>query len=437
LLDEAPGLTTGQLTERIKRLAVAVDPDWARRRYEQAVRDRKVVGYRNADGSANLSGYSLPADRVAAACAHIDALAKKAKHAGDARPVDRIRADLYLLMLDGSGTGRSEADIIAHVLSLAGADTAETGHQEQRPKRAPATRTTSIPSPDCKSSKGTDSSGRRAGVEIRAEITTLLGLDDHPAEIAGWGPVHSDLARRLVREQTAAEWRYAITDDGGRLICEGITRRRPAGYPSRAKAPARGGIVELQISMSTLHRLAARPGRLGGWAALVIDLSRQADLPEQDSGRGAGDEGVGQNGRSPGRALRRRTEIRDRTCTYPGCRAPAHGTDADHTHDWAAGGRTRDDNLGSTCRHDHRVKHDGGWQVSQPAAGHLIWTSRLGVQYHVCPPLIIQPLPAPIPGHPAPRHRPPETCDDTPIWREPAPEPRPPPFREPPEPPPF
>jgi hypothetical protein len=81
------------------------------------------------------------------------------------------------------------------------------------------------------------------------------------------------------------------------------------------------------------------------------------------------------------------------------------------THDWAAGGRTRDDNLGSTCRHDHCVKHDGGWQVSQPAAGHLIWTSRLGVQYHVCPPLIIQPLPAP--------------------------EPRPPPFREPPEPPPF
>ena len=40
---------------------------------EQAVAERKVVGYRNPDGSANLSGYNLPVDRVAAASGHIDA----------------------------------------------------------------------------------------------------------------------------------------------------------------------------------------------------------------------------------------------------------------------------------------------------------------------------------------------------------------------------
>lgn len=89
LLPRAPKLTTGQLIERIKKLAIAVDPDWARRRYEQAVADRKVVGYRNADGSANLSGYNLPLDRVAAASGHIDALAKAAKRAGDTRPLDQ------------------------------------------------------------------------------------------------------------------------------------------------------------------------------------------------------------------------------------------------------------------------------------------------------------------------------------------------------------
>jgi hypothetical protein len=64
-------------------MAIAIDPDWARRRYEQALTERKVVGYRNADGSANLSGYNLPVERVAAAGGHIDALAKAAKHAGD------------------------------------------------------------------------------------------------------------------------------------------------------------------------------------------------------------------------------------------------------------------------------------------------------------------------------------------------------------------
>ncbi|MBV9731035.1 MAG: DUF222 domain-containing protein [Pseudonocardiales bacterium] len=72
LLPRAPGLTTGQLIEQIKKLAIALDPDWARRRYEQAVAERKVVGSRNPDGSANLSGHNLPVDRVAAACGHID-----------------------------------------------------------------------------------------------------------------------------------------------------------------------------------------------------------------------------------------------------------------------------------------------------------------------------------------------------------------------------
>lgn len=79
LLPQAPELTTGQLVEKIKKLAISVDPDWARRRYEQALAERKVVGYRNADGSANLSGCNLPVDRVAAASGHIDALAKAAK----------------------------------------------------------------------------------------------------------------------------------------------------------------------------------------------------------------------------------------------------------------------------------------------------------------------------------------------------------------------
>ncbi|MBV9140943.1 MAG: DUF222 domain-containing protein [Pseudonocardiales bacterium] len=103
LLPRAPELTTGQLIEQIKKLAIALDPDWARRRYEHALIGRKVVGSRNPDGSANLSRCNLPVDRVAA-CGHIDALAKAAKHAGDPRPIDHIRADLFLDMTDGTYT---------------------------------------------------------------------------------------------------------------------------------------------------------------------------------------------------------------------------------------------------------------------------------------------------------------------------------------------
>src|SRR5918999_2836269 len=100
LLPEAPDLTTGQLCERIKRMAIALDPDWSRRRYEDAVRSRKVVGYRNEDGTGNVCGYQPPAEQAAAACAHIDALAKKIKQAGDRRSIDHIRADVFVRMLD-------------------------------------------------------------------------------------------------------------------------------------------------------------------------------------------------------------------------------------------------------------------------------------------------------------------------------------------------
>ena len=295
LLPTAPELTTGQLTAQIKRLAIAVDPDWARRRYTEAVRDRKVVGYRNEDGSANLCGYQLPADRAAAACANLDALAKKIKRTGDGRPIDHIRADLYLAMLDGTYTGWTEQEIITHILATA--EEAELDQsQDQRPfHRPPAAAPPEQGGQDDddadtgnRADRGDEhgtGTARRAGVEIRVELTTLLGLDDHPGELPGSGPVLADVARRLVRDQTAAEWRYAITDDDGRLSHEGITRRRPAGYPPRAASSCRGGIVELQVRISTLRQLATRPVRLGGWANVIADLIRQADHHEQTERR--------------------------------------------------------------------------------------------------------------------------------------------------------
>jgi hypothetical protein len=58
-----------------------------------------------------------------------------------------------------------------------------------------------------------------------------------------------------------------------------------------------------------------------------------------------------------------------------GCRAPAHNTDTDHTHDHAHGEATADHNLGTPCRHDHRLKHEGGWQLHQPEPGLFRWPS--------------------------------------------------------------
>src|SRR5207245_5063505 len=46
LLPEAGLLTTGQLIERIRALALAIDPAWTRRRYDEAVVGRKVIAYK-------------------------------------------------------------------------------------------------------------------------------------------------------------------------------------------------------------------------------------------------------------------------------------------------------------------------------------------------------------------------------------------------------
>ncbi|MDQ3763702.1 MAG: HNH endonuclease [Actinomycetota bacterium] len=445
LLPKAPTLTTGQLIEQIKKLAIAVAPDWARRRYEQAIADRKVVGYRNSDGSANLSGYNLPLDRVAAASGHIDALAKAVKRAGDSRPIDHIRADLFLGMTDGTYTGLDDAAIIEFLTAAVDSDV-DQPDSDSGEGGDPTTTDGSAPNDtglhcggdeagDSRPSASGDEPTRLvraavgAGLELRVRLSTLLGHDQYPAELAGWGYLHAELARDLTTTLGGAQWRFAITDERGHLIHCGITRVRPTGTPTRSTTCR--AIVELQVPADALRALAVDPTALGGWAGVVADLTSQLD-----------DDILGRSGncadaprRVPGAALRRYLEIRDRYCTMIGCRAPAHTADKDHTVDHAKGGPTTDPNLGDACRHDHRLKSEGGWALHQSHPGVFHWTSRLGHTYHRPPPAIIEPLPDPIP-----RDRPPypikiptdDGWEDTSIWEDPPVEPEPDPKPDPP-----
>jgi Domain of unknown function (DUF222) len=56
LLPLADRLTIGELAARIRKIAIALDPEWAARRYASAVRERDVVGYLNEDGTATVTG---------------------------------------------------------------------------------------------------------------------------------------------------------------------------------------------------------------------------------------------------------------------------------------------------------------------------------------------------------------------------------------------
>jgi hypothetical protein len=178
VLPAAGGLTTGQLRARLRKWVITVDPDAASRRQREAVTGRRVEHGLDPDGTATLAGYHLPADRAATAAARIDALARAAKHAGDPRTLDQLRADVYLDVLNGDHTA--------------------------------------------------DPSVGGGGVEIMVPLTTLMGLTDEPGQVNGWGPVIAEISRKLVDRQRDRPWRFSVYDEDGALVEHGPLRRRPS-----------------------------------------------------------------------------------------------------------------------------------------------------------------------------------------------------------------
>ncbi|MDD7938145.1 HNH endonuclease signature motif containing protein [Actinomycetospora lutea] len=414
VLPEAPRLTLSGLIERIQQIATALDPAWAARLYARARRQRRVRARHTAAGTLNLSGLDLPLDAGALSVAHVETLVLRAKASGHPGLLDTIRADVYLALLGPHPQGWDDDALIAHV--VAHADPADPpGRTTPRHVGAHgpgpgggtsrSERTSNDPAPDGPAPAG----GLRAGrVELRVGLLTLLGLDEKPGTMPGYGVVHAPFARQFARQLCGAQWRVAITDDHGHLLAALTTRRRPHGYRTTPGQPtAARPVLELHISRSELDRV-REPG---AWGEVLADLREQLQVwtgppsTPQDARR-----------RFPSAALARWTRMRDRTCVFPPCRASAKGTDIDHTRAVTHGGTTVEHNLGAVCRHDHRLKHDAGWRLTQPTPGHFTWTSPTGHTYD----RPRRPVTPHLPDPEAFGHRstttPTEFATDDPVW---------------------
>ncbi len=67
----------------------------------------------------------------------------------------------------------------------------------------------------------------RTKIELRVDATTLMGLDDNPAILSGYGPMTAQHARELAGDETS-EWYRILTDPvSGVVIDHGRTRYRP------------------------------------------------------------------------------------------------------------------------------------------------------------------------------------------------------------------
>ena len=128
------------------------------------------------DGTANLQGLELAPDRVAAVAHKINSIAKSLRGGSETRTMDQIRADVYLDLLEGHHGGANEPSV----------------------------------------------------VHINVDLDTLAGLTEHDGELAGYGPVISDIARQVTDLRQRGEWRWSVNgtqDDQYR--CGRTTRRRP------------------------------------------------------------------------------------------------------------------------------------------------------------------------------------------------------------------
>ena len=117
------------------------------------------------------------------------------------------------------------------------------------------------------------------------------------------------------------------------------------GLKNEVGAPPADLELSLPISTRTLERIACD---------CTISRVLLADSMVIDVGRAT---------RVTSAPRRRALRARDRGCRFPGCDRPASWSNPHHIVAWTRGGPTNLANELLLCYYNHRLVHEGGWQV--------------------------------------------------------------------------
>ncbi len=240
VLPRAPEQTNGQLRAAVRRAVLRADGEAAQRRHRRKRRERGVVVYPERDGMAVLSA-TLPAAEAVGAFAVLDQHARACGGA-DERPMDARRADALVdLVLRDTGfcsDGSSPANSASAPGPAADTGTSSTPGTSSIPGPAPEEGTNAASGP---ASPGTDrlpglvpaagirTTSNSVSVQIRVTVPldVLRGTSTEPAELAGYGPITAEQARRLAGDPHSV-WHRLVTDPlSGALLDYGTTRYRP------------------------------------------------------------------------------------------------------------------------------------------------------------------------------------------------------------------
>ena len=195
VIERYAGRPHADVARALKRAVIAADPAAAEKRRQRGFEDRAVEQYALDDGmaAATMTG---PAEDVQRFCTYVTATAIAAKAPGDPRTLAQRRFDV---LADLSAVALSQDTTRPDLLCHPGPPddtTHDTTDGQVRRAGPPARR---LP----------DRKGRQPQIRVVVAATTLIGLDDRPGELVGYGPVTAQVARRIASEGT---WQRLLTD---------------------------------------------------------------------------------------------------------------------------------------------------------------------------------------------------------------------------------
>ncbi len=394
VLPAAPGQTTGQLRAACRRAVLAADPQAGIRRRQRAEKNARVDAWTETSGTGALAGRDLPPAEMIAADQNVDADARWLQAQGAPGTLEQLRAKVFTARLSGRDL---------HTLLPVRAGSDRPAAAPDRPASAAPDRPASAapdpagpghPAPSADHPGGPGGPGLAGSVNLTMPLAAWLGLSGQPGEVAGLGALDAgacrDLADLLARHP-ATRWCITVTGPGGQAVAHGCARTGPGPAPPGGEQPG--------TEPPSSGPPGAGPPGAGPPGAGPPGAGPPGAGPPGAGPPGAGPPGIAQitwlaqvkirgvetgaqpcthtresRGYRPSPALRHLIKIRDRRCSFPGCRRPATRCDDDHTVAYDQGGRTCECNLAPLCRRHHRTKQATGWQLTQPAPGTLTWT---------------------------------------------------------------
>ncbi|MFI2364349.1 HNH endonuclease [Promicromonospora sp. NPDC019610] len=311
-LPQAPFRTWRWL--RSKLLAFAKARHGAEESARAAALDRSVQVDRAENDMGWVSAY-LPAVDAAAVWGVVDDMAHQLRYtAGEERTLGQLRADCLTGIVTGrlvpgnrfaattqaeGGSGETSGSVDESVCSCGGGASVV---------REPVVRVTPT----------------RPVVRVTVPASTLLGLDDGPGELDGFGPIPAETARLIAQDAT---WQRLVTDPVTGVLIDYSTTSYTPGKVLRAAVEARDGTCTF-IGCDT--------------PATTCDLDHIEPF-DHDRDR-ARDAGAGPAARGEG-----------------------------------ARGQTSASNLHALCRRHHLLKTHAGWGVERdPVTGVTTWTTPAG-----------------------------------------------------------